>query len=418
MAVFFRRMTAKLAGLVVYPALGCALFSGAATLAQQASAAVDKAAPVPLVAAPPKYPEVKADGTAVFRLAMPSAPAVELHLEGKKDPLPMAKGDDGVWTVSVPGLAPEYYSYSFTVDDAADAKPGVPGGGTSVLDPRNTFIKTSFFSNQNVFLVPGTPPMPWEEADVPHGVVHHHFYHSDIVGIDSQYYVYTPPGFDPKSDKKYPVLYLLHGYSDEPSAWTFMGRANVILDNLIAAGKAKPMIVVMPWGYGDMRIIHQGWAAWRDPSVIVSNFGNFTRALYTEVMPRVKREYPLSDKREDHAIAGLSMGGAETLLVGLNHADDFAWIGSFSAGGIGTEHFPQLFPAITAETGPAIQAKLKLLWIACGTEDGLYQPNQKFIAWLKGNGIAPTAISTPGMHAWMVWRGNLSAFAPLLFQDK
>jgi enterochelin esterase family protein len=152
--------------------------------------------------------------------------------------------------------------------------------------------------------------------------------------------------------------------------------------------------------------------------VIVSNFSNFGRALFAEVMPMVKQEYPLSDKREDHAIAGLSMGGAETLLVGLNHTDDFAWIGAFSAGGIGTEHFPALFPAITPATGAQVQSKLKLLWIACGTEDGLYQPNQKFIAWLKENGMMPTAISTPGMHAWMVWRGNLSTFAPLLFQGK
>jgi enterochelin esterase family protein len=260
--------------------------------------------------------------------------------------------------------------------------------------------------------------MPWEEADVPHGVVEHHFYHSGIVGIDSQYYVYTPPGFDPKAKKKYPVLYLLHGYSDDPSAWTWMGKANVVLDNLIAAGQAKPMIVVMPWGYGDMRVIREGWAAWRDPAVIQSNFDRFGEALYEEVMPRVKRQYPLSDKREDHAIAGLSMGGAETLLVGLNHIDDFAWIGSFSAGGLGSDHYETHFPGITAQTGPQLQARLKLLWIACGTEDGLNTPNQAFLAWLRANGMTPTAIHTPGMHAWTVWRDNLSHFAPLLFQEK
>ena len=390
----------------------CAANFGGALHAQRTKAADEKAAPTPLVAAPPKYPELQADGTAVFRLLMPSAQSVDLHLEGKKDPILMTKGTDGTWSVSVAGLAPEYYSYSFNVD----AKPGVMGSGTSVLDPHNTFIKTSFFSNQNVFLVPGKPPDPWEVADVPHGAVHHHFYHSNVVGIDSQYYVYTPPGFDPKSGTKYPVLYLLHGYSDDPSAWTFMGKANVILDNLIAAGKAKPMIVVMPWGYGDMRIINDGWAAWRDRTVVVSNFRGFGEALYREVIPMVKQEYPISDKREDHAIAGLSMGGAETLLIGLRHTDDFAWIGAFSAGGLSGDHFAELFPAITPQTGAQIQPKVKLLWIACGTEDGLYPLNRNLIAWLKGQGMAPTAISTPGMHAWMVWRGNLSAFAPLLFQ--
>ncbi len=409
------KLKSQIRNVIAFSALLWSAGHGALLFAQQAGAAVEKsAAPVPLVAAPPRYPDLQPDGSAVFRLAMPSAQSVDLHLEGKKDPFPMTKGADGVWSVSVPGLAPEYYSYSFTVD----GKPGEPGSGASVLDPHNTFIKTSFFSNQNVFLVPGKPAEPWEVADVPHGTVHHHYYHSSIVGIDSQYYVYTPPGFDPKSDRKYPVLYLLHGYSDDPSAWTFMGRANIILDNLIAAGKAKPMVVVMPWGYGDMRIIDGGWASWRDPAVISSNFSKFGQALFQEVMPQVKKQYPLSDKREDHAIAGLSMGGAETLLVGLNHTDDFAWIGAFSAGGIGSDHFEPLFPAITAQTGAQVQSKLKLLWIACGTEDGLYQPNQKFIAWLKGNGMSPTAISTPGMHAWMVWRGNLSVFAPLLFQTR
>jgi enterochelin esterase-like enzyme len=397
---------------VMWVALLCTGGFSGALYGQQAKPVDEKAAPTALVAAPPKYPELQPDGSAIFRLAMPSAQSVDLHLEGKKDAIPMTKGADGTWSVSVPGLAPEYYSYFFNVD----AKPGVMGSGTSVLDPHNTFIKTSFFSNQNVFLVPGKPAEPWEVADVPHGIVHHHYYHSNIVGIDSQYYVYTPPGFDPKSDKKYPVLYLLHGYSDDPSAWTFMGKANIILDNLIAAGKAKPMIVVMPWGYGDMRIIDDGWAAWRDRSVVVSNFSKFGQALYLEVMPMVKQEYPMSDKREDHAIAGLSMGGAETLLVGLRHTDDFAWIGAFSAGGISGDHFEAIFPAITPQTGAQIQSKLKLLWIACGTEDGLYPLNQNLIAWLKSQGMAPTAISTPGMHQWTVWRENLSVFAPLLFQ--
>ncbi len=397
---------------VVLTAFLYSAFPGVTPLAQKASPADQNTAPVPLVAAPPKYPELRADGSAMFRLLMPNAQSVDLHLEGKKDPFPMSKDATGVWSVSVPGLLPEYYSYTFTID----GKPGTPGSGTEVLDPHNTSVKTSFFANQSVFLVPGQPAKPWEMASVPHGVVHHHYYHSAIVGIDSEYFVYTPPGFDPAT--KYPVLYLLHGYSDEPTAWTVMGKANLILDNLIAAGKAKPMIVVMPWGYGDMRVITQGWTSWRDPALVMSNFSKFGEALFQEVMPLVKQQYPLSDKREDHAIAGLSMGGAETLLVGLSHTDDFAWIGAFSAGGIGSDHFEPLFPAITAATGPQLQAKLKLLWIACGTEDGLFTPNQKFIAWLRGNGMEPTPIQTPGMHAWMVWRENLSAFAPLLFQGK
>jgi enterochelin esterase family protein len=379
-------------------------FGACAATAQQPKNTAQSTAPVPLLPAPAASPEVEPDGTTTFRLVMPDATSVKLELEGPASPYPMTKDPQGVWTVTVPNLAPEYYSYSFNVD------------GTEVLDPHNVTIKTSFFSNQNVFLVPGKPPMPWESENVPHGVVHHHFYHSDIVGIDSQYYVYTPPGFDPKSSLKYPVLYLLHGYSDKPSAWTRMGKANVILDNLIAEGKAKPMIVVMPWGYGDMQMIARGWAAWRDPQLIVHNFMNFSDALFKEVMPRVQQEYPVSDKQEDHAIAGLSMGGAESLLVGLNHPDYFAYVGGFSAGGLGDGPFAPVFPGIAPKNAAQMNNELRVLWIACGTEDGLFPPNQHLIAWLQQQGLRPAAIQTPGRHVWMVWRNNFSHFAPLLFQ--
>jgi enterochelin esterase-like enzyme len=390
---------------------GLLSFSGVSAQQARANSPADEAtAPTPLVPAPPSYPTVQADGTTTFHLKMPNAQKVELALEGRHDPIPMTREADMTWTVSVPAIAPEIYSYSFHVD------------GASVLDPHNTTIKTSFFSNQNLFLVPGHPAMPWEIADVPHGVIHHHYYQSKIVGIESQYYVYTPPGFDPRSKNKYPVLYLLHGYSDEPSAWTFMGKANVILDNLIAQGKAKPMVVVMPWGYGDMGMITGGWAAWRDAALVRNNFTMFTRALLEEVLPLVNRQYPLSDKREEHAVAGLSMGGAESLIVGLNHTDYFAWVGGFSAGGLGSGNFDSLFPALaspnSSSTGSMRISPLMLLWIACGTEDGLNQPNQTFIAWLREKNLQPTAIHTPGMHVWMVWRDNLSNFVPLLFQAK
>jgi len=370
--------------------------------AQPTAKPVQSEAPVPLAPAPPARPQLQPDGAIIFSLAMPNAAKVELHLEGAAQPFPMTKKADGVWSVTVPKLAAQYYSYTFNVD------------GTNVLDPNNVTIKPSFFSTQNVFLVPGQPPMSWEPADVPHGVVHHHHYRSNIVGINSEYYVYTPPNFESK--KKYPVLYLLHGYSDDPSAWTSMGKANVILDNLIALGKARPMIVVMPLGYGTMDMITRGWTAWRDPELVIRNFTRFSDALLQEVMPLVKQQYPISDKSQEHAIAGLSMGGAESLLVGLNHTSDFAYVGAFSAGGLGQGNYDPSFPGITAQSGAEIKGKLRVLWIACGTEDGLFPANQKFIAWLKGKGLEPTTIQTPGMHAWMVWRENLTNFASLLFQ--
>ena len=392
---------------VVATLVCCAIWSGPAG-AQAGAKPAESAAPVPLAPAPPVSPQLQPDGSVLFQLAMPNAAKVELHLDGAKEPVPMTKSADGTWSVAVPGLAPQYYSYSFNVD------------GTHVLDPHNVALKPSFFNVDNVFLVPGHAPMLWEAADVPHGVVHHHYYRSNIVGINSEYYVYTPPHFDSGSKQKYPVLYLLHGYSDDPSAWTQMGKANVVLDNLIAQGKVKPMIVVMPLGYGTMEVITRGWHTWNDPKLIQRNYSGFSDALFQEVMPLVKKQYPLSEKREEHAVAGLSMGGAESLLVGLNHLDDFAYVGGFSSAPLGGEHgdFAVRFPGITAESAPTINARLGVLWIACGTEDGLLDGNRKFIAWLKQQGLQPVAIETPGRHVWMVWRDNLSQFAPLLFQSK
>lgn len=374
----------------------------------QATQPERQTSPVPLVPAPTHDPVIHADGSVTFDLTMPNAEAVKVEVEGFGEPFDMTKststGETGHWTFTLPPLPPEYYSYSFLVD------------GVSITDPHNTVVKTSAFSVQNIFLVPGN--QLWETRDVPHGVIHHHEYLSAIAQRTSSYFVYTPPGFDPKAKQNYPVLYLLHGYSDEPTAWTEMGKADVILDNLIAEGKARPMIVVMPLGYGDMDMIRRGWAAWTDRSLVQRNFAQFDQALYQEVMPRVMAEYPLSANRDDHAIAGLSMGGAETLLVGLNHPDTFAWIGAFSAGGIGSTGFAEDFPHITPADAPGFNAGNRLLWIACGTEDGLLAPNRLLIGWLQQQGLHPTAIETPGRHAWMVWRNNLAHFAPLLFQPK
>jgi enterochelin esterase-like enzyme len=259
--------------------------------------------------------------------------------------------------------------------------------------------------------VPGPASLPWEVNDVPHGVIHHHFYKSAVVGDQRDFCVYTPPGYNPRAKQMYPVLYLLHGFSDDASGWSAVGRANVILDNLIAQGKAKPMLVVMPLGYGAPEIVSHGFGAFRDDALRQRNFDKFTQALLTEVIPQIESTYHVIKNRNSRAIAGLSMGGAESLLTGLNHLDEFAWIGSFSSGGI-QEDFSSQFPALDANANKQI----RLLWVACGTEDGLIQINRQIRDWLKSKGVNHTDIETPGMHAWMVWRRNLSNFAPLLFR--
>jgi enterochelin esterase family protein len=349
--------------------------------------------PTPLVS-----PEVHADGSVTFRFRASNAVDVKLALEGA-EPVSMQKDDHGVWTATIPRLAPDYYGYVFISD------------GVRLIDPVNPLLKPNLLATQNLVHVPGPSSLPWELNDVPHGVVHHHFYRSAVADDDRDYFVYTPPGYDPAAKKKYPVLYLLHGFSDDASGWTAVGRANVILDNLIARGQAEPMIVVMPLGYGTLEFVRPGWEAWTHPEMRDRNFENFRETLLTEVVPQVESEYRIKKDRNARAIAGLSMGGSESLLTGLNNLDKFSWIGAFSSGGI-PEDFQKDFPSLDAKANQQIH----LLWIACGTGDPLITVNRSLREWLKAKGVKATEIETPGMHTWMVWRRNLAEFAPLLFR--
>jgi enterochelin esterase-like enzyme len=353
------------------------------------------------LASPPAQivsPDVHADGSVTFRLRALNAKEVKLDREGT-DPVEMQKDDQGVWTVSTAPLAPDYYGYSFSID------------GERSLDASNSSLVPNLIFPGNYVHVPGPSSLPWEVNDVPHGEIHHHFYKSAVAGDDRDYYVYTPPGYNAKAKKTYPVLYLLHGFSDAASGWTAVGRANVILDNLIAQGKAKAMIVVTPLGYGTMEFPHLGWGAWSHTDLRNINFIRFSQALLTEVMPQVESEYRATKDRNARAIAGLSMGGSESLLTGLNNLDKFSWVGAFSSGGI-PENFEKDFPTLNAKANQ----ELHLLWIACGTEDRLITINRNFRAWLKTKGVKATEIETPGMHTWMVWRRNLAEFAKLLFR--
>jgi len=367
------------------------------------AAAQDKPAqtpPPPQPPAPIVSPDVHSDGSVTFRFRDPNAAEVKLGREGA-DRVPMQKDDQGVWSVTTAPLTPDYYVYLFIAD------------GVRLFDPSNHDLIPSLLSPGNEVHVPGPLSLPWELNDVPHGVIHHHFYKSAVARDDRDYYVYTPPNYDPAAKKSYPVLYLLHGYSDDARGWTAVGHANVILDNLIAQRKAKPMIVVMPLGYGTMEFVEMGWSAWDSSHTELrdTNFKKFSEALLTEVMPRVESEYRITKDRNARAIAGLSMGGSESLLTGLNNLDKFAWVGAFSSGGI-PDDFQKDFPALDAKANQ----QFHVLWIACGTEDHLITVNRNLREWLKTKGVKATEIETPGMHTWMVWRRNLAEFAPLLFR--
>lgn len=367
--------------------------------AARAQAPRPRKGPLPPWFHPIVSPEVHPDRSVTFRFHDPNAEEVVLSLEGSSHPTPMEKGADGIWTVTIPPLEPNMYGYAFVAD------------GVGLMDPSDPLIKPNLLNPQSMVLVPGSTPMPWEITDVPHGVVHHIYYHSGVVGDNRDFYVYTPPGYNPRSKEKYPVLYLLHGYSDDASGWTAVGRANIILDNLIAQQKVKPMIVVMPLGYGAPEIVSRTGPGFRHPGLVNENMTKFRDALLTEVIPQVEHDFRVKTDRKDRAIAGLSMGGAESLFTGLNNLDKFAWVASFSAGGLSSD-YDKDFPSFSASAN----SKLKLLWIACGTSDALITPNRKFRAWLTSKGVHHTNIETPGMHEWPVWRNNLVALTPLLFR--
>ena len=335
-----------MAAMKLHPALlvFCGSLFCASVSAQQAKPATPPPQPPP----PLVTPQVHSDNSVTFLFRAPNAQEVKLTREGTADPLPMHKDDTGVWTVNTPPLPPDYYGYSFVVD------------GVRTIDTNNHLIKTNLLSNENMVHVPGPSSLPWELNDVPHGEIHHHFYKSAVAEDERDYYVYTPPGYDPAAQTTYPVLYLLHGYSDDASGWTAVGRANVILDNLIAQGKAKPMIVVMPLGYGTMEIITLGWGAWSHTDVRDKNFSRFREALLTEVMPKVESEYRVIKDRNSRAIAGLSMGGSESLLTGLNNLDKFAYVGAFSAGGL-PEPFDKDFTGLDAKANEQLKVLMDRL---------------------------------------------------------
>ena len=364
------------------------------TLFSAILASAQQTPPAPIVS-----PEVQSDNRVTFRFRDPNAQKVDLQLEGRIEHVPMTKDDAGVWSVTTT-LDPDYYGYSFVAD-------GVP-----LMDTHDPLIKPNLLNPQSMVHIPG-PSLPWEVSEVPHGIVHHHFFKSGVVGDQRDYYVYTPPDYNSGSKKKYPVLYLLHGYSDDASGWTAVGRANVILDNLIAQQKAKPMIVVMTLGYGAPEMLTRGFGAFSHEELRQRNLQKYRESLLTEVMPQVDKAYHVAKDRNSRAIAGLSMGGSESLFVGLTTAERFGWIGAFSTGGLGEDLDHQF-----AEMKPQDVSRLNLLWIACGTDDHLIEANRHLREWLTSKAVKHTDIDTPGAHTWMVWRRNLAAFAPLLFQNK
>ena len=357
-----------------------------------------------------KSPEIAPDRRVTFRLRAPNAKEAVVSLGQTR--LQMQKDEQGVWSATSDVLVPNYYTYSFVID------------GTTVNDSANRRVETSFGSSRSMFVIPG--PEVWlPDAGVPRGAIARHTFRSAIANDERDFLVYTPPGYDPKRSRAYPTLYLLHGLGDDAERWMNGGGANVILDNLIAQGKAVPMVVVTTLGYG----VNNGPAGASTPESIPG----YAKILLTEVMPVVEQTYNVAKNREQRAIAGLSMGGAEALFTGLNNPDKFIWIGSFSgafvmwrsAAGVdapaGRGAGPSNSPAVFEKTFPSLDAKvnssMRLLWITCGTADGLIGVNREFKDWLRSKNVRFTEEEVPDMgHVWPLWRRNLVDFAQKAFQ--
>jgi enterochelin esterase family protein len=250
--------------------------------------------------------------------------------------------------------------------------------------------------------VPGQSPELWEARDVPHGVVEVNWRKSAVTGDTRAYHVYTPPGYDPSRSQRYPVLYLLHGNNDTASGWTDVGKANFILDNLIAEKKAVPMLVVMPWGHA---LPYMGPQS--------NNTALVERYLVEAVIPQVEQKYRVARGRENRAIVGLSMGGGHALQIGLSHLDLFSAVGAFSSAV--PANFENRFKALLDDPTGA-NRKLKLLWIGCGRQDGAFERNQKLSELLTAHRIQNTWHPTEGLHNFALWRRYLVEVAPRLFR--
>ena len=346
------------------------------------------------------------DGTITFRYRDSGAQQVLVPTDAAPKPLPLRKGADGVWTGTTSPLKPEHYGYSFQVD------------GVQQRDPLNPTIRPNLVGLSNDLLVPGSVPQPWELQAIPHGNVTRHVYTThtgqNLPANQEPYLVYTPPGYDAMKPGGYPMLVLLHGWSDNEAGWTAVGQANLMLDSLIAQNKIVPMVVVMPLGYGDYRFVTSGQGVWQDPARVERNVSIFTDMLLGEILPATEHDYAVSSDADKHAIAGLSMGGLESITIGLKHPEIFKYVVGLSAA-LHDGQFDQQFPNFAGGNGNEF-AHYKLLWVACGIEDGLITPNRHFVAWAKQRNLPVTPVETPGQHTWLVWRDNLLAVTPLLFR--
>jgi enterochelin esterase family protein len=347
-------------------------------------------------------PEILPDHRVTFRIAAPKA--TEVAFTGDwitGTPEKMVKDEKGVWSVTLGPLPPASYIYSYTVD------------GVAIPDPVNPRIKLRARGSGSLFEVPGETPEMWQPRDVPHGKVEINWQRSTVLNGETRWFwVYTPPGYEKDRDRKYPVLYLLHGSNDTAAGWTTAGTVNFIFDNMIAEKKATPMVVVMPFGHA----MPFGGGRGGSPGSTApqSNTLQFEQYLLSDLMPAVTSQYRTLAVPESRAIAGMSMGGEQSLVIGFGHPELFRSIGALSPA-MPRELADRWATALADPKGT--NAKMKALWIACGRQDpGHLTASRRLDSTLQEHGVTHTYWETEGAHNYALWQRQIVEFLPLLFR--
>ena len=367
-------------------------------------------------------PEVSADRRITFRVLAPQAQQVRItasDIPNIGQVANLTRGDAGVWSATVGPVDPGAYRYNFNID------------GVATIDPRSPATSESNNNVWSVVYVPGADFM--DTKNVPHGAVSSLSYYSTALNAWRRLHVYTPPGYETGNDK-YPIFYLLHGAGDSDDSWTSVGRANFILDNLIAAKKAKPMVVVMTAGHTPQTPGGRGGAGG-----FLSATDEFAKEFVTDVMPLVEKRYRVMTDRAHTAIAGLSMGGSQALNIAIPNLQRFAYIGVYSSGLIGEAggggrggrggdaSAPPVVPAapnpnswenrnLAMLDNASLKKGLKLVWFSTGKDDSLIGTTRATVDVLKKHGFNPVFEESAGGHTWINWRNYLNVFAPQLFQ--
>jgi enterochelin esterase family protein len=327
----------------------------------------------------------------------PRAKEVKLQTQFVAGQQNMTKDDQGLWSITLGPVEPDIYPYCFVVD------------GIQVADPKNSWVFPNEGFQNSLVEIPDNAPQVHTIRNVPHGTVAYRYYYSEVLGT-RPLVIYTPPGYEKSTNENYPVFYLLHGTTDTEETWTKVGRANIILDNLIAEGKAKPMIVVMPYGRAFPVITRESGSLrnWE-------NLQEFQKDFKNNIIPFVEKNYRVKTGPENRAIAGFSGGGGTSLYIGLGNPDLFAYVCGYAPGMLKNEF--ERNNAVPFANPELTNSRLKLFWLGCGKEDGLYSVLQEYIQVLDQKKIRYQTFYTSGGHTWMNCKKFLNETVRLLFMN-